>query len=366
MVPAGLLPVLARPALNVTVVAATTSIGSVPVGMVPVAAATIVVVMPPMTVASTTTPALAPLRFGSDDRVVLLLGDRGVQSRSAVGDLCNVFVAQAHLGLLGMNSGRPVDTCHGAPLVRQDEADDGAVLTSASGTAGPVQVVLGVHRWIDLQNEGDVVDVVRGRVRRADDGEVVLAAAIAGTPDPDAALYWLARMLSGGEDPLYLARRIVRMAVEDIGEADPLSILVANAAKDTYDFLGSPEGELALAQAVVHLATAPKSNASYAAVNEAIADVRAGLAGPVPPHLRGSGYTPAASRAAGSSGGQQRGGYAYAHDEPEGVAAQQYLPDALDARMADHSYYRPTDRGFEARLQERWTWLRGILRGTRR
>ena len=166
MVPAGLLPVLARPALNVTVVTATTSIGSVPVGMVPVAAATIVVVMPPMTVASTTTPALAPLRFGSDDRVVLLLGDRGVQSRSAVGDLCNVFVAQAHLGLLGMHSGRPVDTCHGAPLVRQDEADDGAVLTSASGTAGPVQVVLGVHRWIDLQHEGDVIDVntARGHV----------------------------------------------------------------------------------------------------------------------------------------------------------------------------------------------------------
>ena len=147
---------------------------------------------------------------------------------------------------------------------------------------------------------------------------------------------------------------------------DPTALQTAVAAMHAVAQIGMPEARIVLAQAVVHLALAPKSNAAYVGINEAIADVRAGLAGPVPPHLRGSGYTPAASRAAGSSGGQQRGGYAYAHDEPEGVAAQQYLPDALDARMADHSYYRPTDRGFEARLQERWTWLRGILRGTRR
>lgn len=173
--------------------------------------------------------------------------------------------------------------------------------------------------------------------------------------DPDAALYWLARMLNGGEDPLYLARRIVRMAVEDIGEADPLSLLVANAAKDTYDFLGSPEGELALAQAVVHLATAPKSVAVYKGYKAA---VRAA-------HETGSLMPPANIRNAPTKLMKQLGygaGYEYDPDAEDGFSGANYFPEGMDRR----TFYDPPGEGHEAKIRERldrWAALRSAKRG---
>jgi len=168
--------------------------------------------------------------------------------------------------------------------------------------------------------------------------------------DPDAALYWLARMLNGGEDPLYLARRIVRMAVEDIGQADPLSIMVANAAKDTYDFLGSPEGELALAQAVVHLATAPKSVGVYEAFKAA---KRAA-------HETGSLMPPAHIRNAPTKLMKSLGygkGYQYDPDTPEGFSGANFFPDEMERR----TFYKPKGEGHEEKVKarlERWAALR--------
>ncbi|MFC0632301.1 replication-associated recombination protein A [Brevundimonas balnearis] len=168
--------------------------------------------------------------------------------------------------------------------------------------------------------------------------------------DPDAALYWLARMLQGGEDPLYLARRIVRMAVEDIGEADPLSILVANAAKDAYDFLGSPEGELALAQAVVHLATAPKSVGVYEAYKAASRAARETGSLMPPAHIRN-----APTRLMKDLGYGK--GYQYDPDTPEGFSGANYFPDGMERCV----FYAPKGEGHEAKIRERlarWAELR--------
>jgi putative ATPase len=145
---------------------------------------------------------------------------------------------------------------------------------------------------------------------------------------------------------------------------DPTALQTAVAAMHAVAQIGMPEARIILAQAVVHNALAPKSNAAYVGINEAIADVRAGKVGAVPVHLRGSGYAGAErikQASAKASAGAKAKPYVYAHDEPDGVAAQQYLPDDLQKAMQEHSYYRPTDRGFEARLQERWAWLRARL-----
>lgn len=172
--------------------------------------------------------------------------------------------------------------------------------------------------------------------------------------DPDAALYWLARMLNGGEDPLYLARRIVRMAVEDIGEADPLSLLVANAARDTYDFLGSPEGELALAQAVVHLATAPKSVGVYEAYKAAAKAARETGSLMPPAHIRNAPTKLMKSLGYGK-------GYQYDPDMPEGFSGANYFPDEMERRV----FYKPKGEGHEAKVKERldrWATLRAQLK----
>ena len=179
--------------------------------------------------------------------------------------------------------------------------------------------------------------------------------------DVDAALHYLARMLEAGEDPRFIARRIVIAASEDVGMADPTALQTSVAAMHAVAQIGMPEARIILAQAVVHNALAPKSNAAYTGINEAIADVRAGRGGPVPLHLRGSGYGGASRIAEASAAAAGKGrapAYVYAHDQPDGVAAQQYLPDDLHGGT---DYYRPTDRGFEARLQERWRWLRDRL-----
>jgi len=168
--------------------------------------------------------------------------------------------------------------------------------------------------------------------------------------DPDAALYYLARMLDAGEDPLYLARRIVRIAVEDIGLADPQALVVANAAKDAYDFLGSPEGELALAQSVVYLATAPKSNAVYMALGAARESV--GNYGSLAPPAHILNAPTGLMRELGY--GRD---YQYDHATEEAFSGQNYFPD----HMARQQFYRPADRGFEKEIAKRldhWAKLR--------
>lgn len=170
--------------------------------------------------------------------------------------------------------------------------------------------------------------------------------------DVDGALYWLARMIVGGEDPLYLARRVVRMASEDIGLADPRALSVALAAKDAYHFLGSPEGELAIAEAVVYLATAPKSNRVYDAWTRALQAAEEHPAEPVPLHIRNA-PTPLMK---GLGYGK---GYRYDHAEPEALAAgQQYLPDVLRGAK----WYEPTERGYEKAVAERMAWWEGVKR----
>jgi putative ATPase len=168
--------------------------------------------------------------------------------------------------------------------------------------------------------------------------------------DPQGALYWLARMIEGGEDPLYITRRVVRMASEDIGLADPQAMTVALAAKDAFHFLGSPEGELAIAEAVVYLATAPKSNRVYAAWGEALEAARESPAAPVPLHIRNAPTGLMKQLGYGK-------GYRYAHDHAEAYVPQEYLPEA----MAGRAFYHPGELGFEKKIAERlayWAQLR--------
>ena len=159
--------------------------------------------------------------------------------------------------------------------------------------------------------------------------------------DPDAGLYWLARMLEAGEDARFIARRLVILASEDVGMADPMSLLVATAAAQAVEFVGLPEAQLNLAHAVVHLATAPKSNSSYKALLAARQDVRDQAAGEVPMHLRDASYPGAATLGHGAD-------YQYPHDQPGGKVAQVYRPP----EVADRVYYHPTDRGYEAGLND--------------
>jgi putative ATPase len=205
-------------------------------------------------------------------------------------------------------------------------------------------------------DETFVRDALAQRLRRFDKGGdefydqiSALHKSVRGSA-PDAALYWLTRMLDGGADPLYLARRLVRMAVEDIGLADPRALRIALDACETYERLGSPEGELALAEAAIYLAVAPKSNAAYRAFGSAQELVRQDKSRPVPAHLRN-----APTRLMKELGYGRD--YRYAHDEPEAYAAgEQYFPDGME----HPDLYQPTDHGLEARIRERLDELRAL------
>ncbi len=179
--------------------------------------------------------------------------------------------------------------------------------------------------------------------------------------DVDAALHYLARMLEAGEDPRFVARRLVVSASEDIGMADPSSLQVAVAAASALELIGLPEARINLAQAVVHLSLAPKSNAVLAGIDSATADVRAGRTGTVPPHLRDSHYAGAEQLGHGSHGRPGTAGYRYPHDFPGRVVAQQYAPDPVVGR----EYYSPGDLGVERVAGERLAGLREVLRGDR-
>lgn len=202
---------------------------------------------------------------------------------------------------------------------------------------------------LDTITEAVLEQVMQTSLRRFDKGGDVfydqisaLHKSVRGS-DPDGALYWLCRMLDGGCDPLYVARRLVRIASEDIGNADPRALQLSMDAWDAQERLGSPEGELALAQAVMYLALAPKSNAVYKAFNQCLSDIRQDPDYEVPPHLRNAPTKLLKSMGHGDS-------YRYAHDEPEAFAAgEAYLPEAIHSRR----YYKPVNRGLEIKLAEK-------------
>ena len=243
----------------------------------------------------------------------------------------------------------PLDADARASLVRMSDGDGRAALTLA-------EEVWRAARGAETFDAAALQDIVQRRAPiydKSQDGHYNLISALHKSvrgSDPDAALYYLCRMLDAGEDPLYLARRIVRMAVEDIGLADPQALVVANAAKEAYDFLGSPEGELAIAQAVIYVATAPKSNAAYAAFGEAMRTAREAGSLLPPKHILN----------APTKLMQQEGygaGYDYDHDAPEAFSGQDYFPEALGRRR----FYDPPERGFEREIRKRleyWAKLR--------
>ncbi|BEL12561.1 hypothetical protein Q0Z83_107520 [Actinoplanes sichuanensis] len=238
-------------------------------------------------------------------------------------------------------------------LVRLANGDVRKALTALEAAAG--SALAQDVTEIDLATAEKAVDVAAVRYDRDGDAHYdVISAFIKSMrgSDPDAALHYLARMLVAGEDPRFIARRIVIFASEDVGMADPQALLVATAAAQAVQSVGLPEAGLNLAHAVVHLATAPKSNSVTVALGEAMADVRAGRGGPVPPHLRDAHYP-------GSRGLGHGRGYRYPHDDPRGVVRQQYVPDDL----VGTDYYRPTDHGAERAVGERVPRLRRIVRG---
>ena len=232
-------------------------------------------------------------------------------------------------------------------------AEDSADLADPAGEAGEKATKPAAPVRITLAHATEAVDRAAIRYDRSGDQHYDVVSAFIKSmrgSDADAAVHYLARMLEGGEDPRFVARRIMILASEDIGLADPQALQVATAAAQSVALVGMPEARIILSQAVIYCALAPKSNAAYNAINRAIADVRAGASGQVPVHLRDGHY----------AGAKQFGhgvGYIYAHDEPGHVAAQQYLPDTLRGTV----YYEPTQHGFERTLTERRERIRRIL-----
>ena len=243
----------------------------------------------------------------------------------------------------------PLDAEARAVLVRMADGDGRASLTLA-------EEVWRAARKDEIFNAAQLQEILQRRAPIYDksaDGHYNLISALHKSvrgSDPDAALYYLARMLDAGEDPLFLARRVVRMAVEDIGLADPQALVICNAAKDAFDFLGSPEGELAIAQAVIYLATAPKSNAAYKAFGAAMRTAKEGGSLLPPKHILNSPTKLMKSEGYGS-------GYEYDHDAPDAFSGQDYFPEALGRQ----TFYDPPDRGFEREIRRRldyWAKLR--------
>jgi len=247
----------------------------------------------------------------------------------------------------------PLDEAARATLIQMADGDGRAALTLA-------EEVWRAARDGETFDPAGLVAVVQRRAPiydKAQEGHYNLISALHKSvrgSDPDAALYYLARMLDAGEDPLFLARRVVRMASEDVGLADPQALVIANAAKDAYDFLGSPEGELAIAEAVVYVATAPKSNALYTAFAAAAALAKT-TGSPPPPKvilnaptklMREEGYGD---------------GYRYDHDQPDAFSGQDYWPEAIGRR----ALYAPVERGFEREIRKRLEWWEKLRRERR-
>jgi putative ATPase len=248
----------------------------------------------------------------------------------------------------------PLDAEARLSLARMADGDGRAALTLAEElwrAAAPGEVFDPAKLSEIVQRRAPIYD-------KGQEGHYNLISALHKTvrgSDPDAALYYLARMFDAGEDPLFIARRVVRMAVEDVGLADPQALIVANAAKEAYDFLGSPEGELAIAQAVIYCATAPKSNAAYTAYKEAtrLAKEHGSL---TPPKTILNAPTKLMKQEGYGSG------YRYDHDEPDAFSGQDYWPDKLGRRRL----YAPVERGFEREIARRLDWWEKLRRERRR
>jgi putative ATPase len=261
------------------------------------------------------------------------------------------IVARAHRQLKAENDNVPQLSADAVDLlVRHADGDARRALNATEAVLG--HLARGKRRAGEV-TAADVAPILERRIAQYDKaGEQhynlisALHKSVRGS-DPDAALYWFARMVEGGEDLLYVARRVVRMAVEDIGLADPRGLSVALAAKDAYDFLGSPEGELAIAEAIVYLATAPKSNAVYAAYGAALDAAREHPAEPVPLHIRN-----APTKLMKDIGYGE--GYRYDHAEGGHAPGQEYLPEALRGAR----WYDPGGAGYEKTIAERLAWWR--------
>jgi putative ATPase len=252
----------------------------------------------------------------------------------------------------GLNGEFELDEDARAHLLRMAGGDARRALTYLEAAAGGARAKQAAT--IDLKTLETAVDRAAVRYDRAGDQHYDVASALIKSirgSDVDAAMHYLARMIEAGEDPRFIARRLVISASEDIGMGDPTALGVAVAAADAVQLIGMPEARINLAQAVVALALAPKSNAVIMAIDAAIADVKAGKVGPVPPHLRDAHYAGAKKIGHGSS-------YQYSHNDPRGVVPQQYAPDVVD----DAEYYKPTRRGGEAAYAERLANIRKILK----
>ena len=237
-------------------------------------------------------------------------------------------------------------------LVRLAGGDGRRALTYLEAAAGAARSQGKTE--IGVEDAALAVDTAAVRYDRQGDQHYDVASALIKSirgSDVDAALHYLARMIEAGEDPRFIARRLIISASEDVGMADPTALPTVVAAAEAVAMIGLPEGRIPLAQAVVHLALAPKSNAAYVAIDAAIADVRAGKAGAVPPALRDAHYAGAKKLGHGHD-------YRYAHSDPRGVVGQQYAPDEIDGT----EYYAPSPHGFEGSLRERLARLRAILR----
>ena len=251
------------------------------------------------------------------------------------------------------------EEAEGRPLPLTEDAREALVAMADGDGRSALTLVEDIYRAVRSDEELDTAALADLLQRRApvydkgQDGHYNLISALHKSvrgSDPDAALYYLARMFAAGEDPLYIARRVVRMASEDIGMADPQALVVANAAKDAYDFLGTPEGELAIAQAVVHAATAPQSNALYSAFKAAGRAAREH--GSLPPPKR---ILNAPTKLMKDEG--YGAGYAYDHDAPDAFSGQDYFPEEMDRQL----FYDPPERGFEREIRKRldyWAKLR--------
>jgi putative ATPase len=235
----------------------------------------------------------------------------------------------------------PLDADARASLIRMADGDGRAALTLTEEvwrTARPGEIFDAAQLQEIVQRRAPIYD-------KSQDGHYNLISALHKSvrgSDPDAALYYLCRMLDAGEPPLYIARRVVRMAVEDIGLADPQALVIANAAKEAYDFLGSPEGELAIAQAVIYCATAPKSNAAYTAFGAAMRTAKEAGSLLPPKHILNAPTDLMKQEGYGR-------GYAYDHEAEEAFSGQNYFPESLSR----HQFYDPPDRGFEREIRKR-------------
>lgn len=273
---------------------------------------------------------------------------------SLTDDDVRAVVTQAIADERGLGGRVAVDDDALDHLVRLAGGDARRSLTYLEAAAGAA-VSQGLDR-VDLATAETAVDQAAVRYdRQGDQHYDVVSAFIKSVrgSDADAALHYLARMIEAGEDPRFIARRLMILASEDVGLADPTALTTAVAAAQTVQLIGMPEAQLTLAHATIALAVAPKSNAVTTAIGAAIADVRAGRIGQVPPHLRDAHYSGAKKLGHGAT-------YQYSHDAPFGIAEQQYAPDSV----LDREYYQPTSLGAEAAIKERWERVRKIIRGS--